>query len=65
MNWKPISAMPAELRDGRKVLLYSDYYAPFVVAQYLANYWTVGGFYCEGEFTHYCEITKPEVRDGE
>ena len=69
MNWKPISAMPAELRDGRQVLLLFHEHShvdPVFVGRFSRGYWTCYGVGCCDEcFTHYCEITKPEVRDGE
>ena len=66
MNWKPISAMPAELRDGRQVLLWQKRADGFFVGSFSRCYWVVNGIGCSDEcWTHYCEITKPEVRDGE
>jgi hypothetical protein len=69
MNWKPIYTMPDELRDGRQVLLWpkhADESDGFFVGRFSRCYWVVNGIgYSDECWTHYCEITKPEVRDGE
>jgi hypothetical protein len=69
MNWKPIYTMPDELRDGRQVLLWCWYGKRAEVLVYNSQgYWTehcASARWFTNEFTHYCEITKPEVRDGE
>lgn len=66
IQWTPISEMPDELRDGRRLLLWGEFEGNgyFVVAQWFpeGDYWESDDDYQYQNrcFTHYCEITQPE-----
>ena len=62
LPWRPMNEMPAELRDGRQVLLRHWGGVANYIGCYRYGVWELGPFLSpltDSHFTHFCEITPP------
>lgn len=59
IDWQPIANMPADRKDGRRMLLWATDVDLAEVAEWEGSVWvSPGGFSCKG-ITHWADINPP------